>query len=65
MEDQKEIDPILMNVEETAKYLHLGKTKTREVMKKHNKVFVLRIGNRLYAHKTLLDRWLQAQVGRI
>lgn len=58
MEKQK----ILLNVEETAAYLNIGITKTRELMKENQKVFVVRIGNRSYAHKDLLDKWLLAQV---
>lgn len=58
MEDKK----ILLNVEETAAYLNIGKTKTRELMKENQKVFVVKIGNRSYAHRELLDKWLLAQV---
>ena len=50
------------NVEETAAYLNLGMTKTRELMRENEKIFVVRIGNRNYAHKLLLDKWLLAQV---
>lgn len=52
----------LLNVAETAAYLNLGLTKTREIMAQNKNVFVVRIGNRNYAHKTLLDKWLLAQV---
>ena len=58
MENEK----ILLNVEETAEYLNLGKTKTRQLMKENEKIFVVRIGNRNYAHKMLLDKWLLAQI---
>jgi Excisionase from transposon Tn916. len=57
-----QIESILLNVEETASYLHIGKTKTRELFKKYDRVFVIHIGNRSYAHKVLLDKWLLAQV---
>jgi hypothetical protein len=53
---------ILLNVAETAEYLNLGLTKTRELMKKYDKQFVIKIGNRKYAHKQLLDKWLLAQI---
>lgn len=43
-------------------YLNLGMTKTRELMRENEKIFVVRIGNRNYAHKLLLDKWLLAQV---
>lgn len=58
MEDSK----ILLNVEETAAYLNIGKTKMREIMKGNEKVFIVRIGNRNYAHKALLDKWLLVQI---
>lgn len=57
-----EQEKVLLNVEETAAYLNLGMTKTRELMKENEKIFVVRIGNRNYAHKPLLDKWLLAQV---
>ena len=37
MEDSK----ILLNVEETAAYLNIGKTKTREIMKDNEKIRVI------------------------
>lgn len=56
-----EQEKVLLNVEETAAYLNLGMTKTRELMKENEKIFVVKIGNRNYAHKLLLDKWLFAQ----
>ena len=53
---------VLLNIEETALYLNIGKTKTRELMRENQNVFVVKIGNRSYAHKELLDKWLLAQV---
>lgn len=55
-------DKALLNLAETAEYLNPGKTKTRELFKRYDKVFVVRIGNRSYAHRALLDKWLLAQV---
>ena len=55
-------EQMLLNVKETANYLNIGLTKTREVMKENSKVFVVKIGNRSYSHKLLLDKWLLAQV---
>ncbi len=57
-------EKILLSVEETADHLNLGKTKTRQLMKACDKVFVVHIGNRSYAHKGFLDRWLKGQVGK-
>lgn len=37
------VNKALMNVEETAKYLNIGKTKARELMKVNKNVFVVKI----------------------
>lgn len=62
MEQNNMPEKVLYNIEETASYLNLGKTKTRELFKKYEHIFVVKIGNRSYAHKLLLDKWLLAQV---
>lgn len=53
---------VLMTVSDTAKYLNLGQTKTRELMKDHRNKFVVQVGRTKYVHKDLLDKWLLAQV---
>lgn len=52
------MDKILLNLDEFCKYLGIGKTKGREILRNPNNKFSLRIGNRLYAHKTKLDSYL-------
>lgn len=59
MEEEK----ILLNINEVCRYLGLGKTKVRELMTKENNPYTIRIGNRLYANKSLLDKWLIQQSG--
>jgi len=46
----------------TAKYLGIGDTKARELLRNPYNGFTVRIGNRLYAHKAKLDMWLKNQV---
>lgn len=48
----------LLNLEETAQYLNIGKTKARQILKSKNSTFTVRIGNRLYANKKRLDGFL-------
>lgn len=48
----------LLNLEETARYLNISNTKAREILKRKNSTFTVRIGNRLYANKKLLDDFL-------
>ena len=51
----------LLTLKETCKYLHLGETKCRELLKDPNSDFSLRIGGRWYAHRAKLDNWLSQQ----
>lgn len=52
------VDKALLNVKELRAYLGLGDTKTRELLNRPDSTFTVRIGNRLYANKKLLDSWL-------
>ncbi len=52
------VDKALLNVKELRAYLGLGDTKTRELLNSPDSTFTVRIGNRLYANKKLLDSWL-------
>lgn len=54
-------EPALLNLEQTCKYLCIGKTSCRRLFKEHEHKFVVRLGNRLYANKTLLDKWIAEQ----
>ena len=50
-------DKALLTVKEFCSYLGIGQTKARELLAENADVFVVRIGNRLYAHKDKLDEW--------
>lgn len=52
------MEKILLNLKEFCEYLGIGETKGRELLRNPNNKFALRIGNRLYAHKTKLDSCL-------
>ena len=53
---------VLLNVKEFCEYLGIGETKARELLTDKRNKFALRIGNRLYAHKTRLDEWLLSKI---
>lgn len=57
-------DKALLNVKEVREYLGLGDTKTRELLNMPDSPFTVRIGNRLYANKKLLDIWLDKISGK-
>ena len=52
-----------MNRKEFCEYLGIGETKARELMTKTQNPYTVRIGNRLYANKILLDKWLYSISG--
>lgn len=63
MEDKILIDKALLNLDEFCNYLGIGKTKAREIMTKTNNPYTVRLGNRLYANRILLDKWLNSISG--
>ena len=57
------MEKALLNVKEVREYLGLGDTKVRELLNQPSFTFTVRIGNRLYANKKLLDAWLVRMSG--
>jgi hypothetical protein len=55
------VDKALLNVEEFCSYLGVGQSKGRELLNTPRNGFTVRIGNRLYANKKQLDKWLDMQ----
>lgn len=53
------MDKILLNINELCSYTGWGKTKAREILKRPNSPFTVRMGNRLYANKKLFDEYLE------
>jgi hypothetical protein len=58
-----QVDKALLNIDEYCAYLGIGKTKARELLKDPRCTYVIRIGNRLYANKRKLDKWLDINSG--
>ena len=52
------MDKKLLTIKEICEYLGIGETKARELVRGHNG-FGVRIGNRWYADKKQLDRWIE------
>lgn len=50
----------LLNIKELCEYLGIGQTKARELLRGHNG-FSVKIGNRWYANKNKLDRWIERE----
>ena len=47
----------LLNIKELSTYLGIGQTKARELVRGHNG-FGLKIGNRWYADRSKVDKWI-------
>lgn len=52
------MEKALLNLKEFCEYLGIGETKARELLKSRECNFAVKIGNRWYANKKLLDIWL-------
>ena len=55
-------DKGLLSVKEMCAYLSIGQAKCRELLADPANGFTVRIGNRLYAHRKMLDKWLENQI---
>ena len=55
---ERKIEKQLLNIKEICLYLGIGQTKARELVRGNNG-FGVQIGNRWYANKKELDRWLE------
>lgn len=53
----------LLTLKEFSEYLNIGTTKARQLLVKTDNTYMVRIGNRLYANKALLDIWLRSISG--
>ena len=60
---ENDAEKALLNLNEFYQYLGIGQTKAREILTKTNNPYAVRIGNRLYANKFLLDKWLNSVSG--
>ena len=45
-------------MKELCEYTGWGETKVREILKRENSTFTIRLGNRLYADKRLFDEYI-------
>ena len=54
----------LITLKEMCEYLAIGETEARSLLKSERCPFGVRLGNRLYANKTLLDDWIDSISGK-
>ena len=49
----------LLSINDLCEYTGWGKTKIREILKRPDSKFTVRMGNRLYADKKLFDEYIE------
>lgn len=52
------MDKALLSLNEVCEYTGWGRTKTREILKRNDGSFTVRVGNRLYVNKKKFDEYL-------
>ena len=52
-------EKILLNVQEVCQYTGFGESKVRQILNRKDSTFTIRLGNKLYANKKLLEQWLE------
>ena len=52
-------EKILLNVQEVCQYTGIGETKVRQLLNKKDSTYTIRLGNKLYANKKLLEQYLE------
>ena len=52
------MEKALLSLKEVCEYTGWKETKVREILKREDSAFTIRLGNRLYANKKLFDEYL-------
>lgn len=52
-------EKILLNVKEVCQLTGFGESKVRQILKRKDSDYTIRLGNKLYANKKLLEKWLE------
>ena len=53
------MEKALLSLKEGCDYTGWGKTRAREILRRENNGFTVRMGNRLYVNKKLFDEYLE------
>lgn len=60
----EELGRKLITLKEMSSYLSICESEARALLKSEHCTYSVRLGNRLYANKTLLDAWIDSISGR-
>ncbi|MBQ7673717.1 MAG: helix-turn-helix domain-containing protein [Alphaproteobacteria bacterium] len=61
---KNEVEAKLLTVKEFCKYMGVGETTARQMLSAPNCPYRIRIGGRLMANKTVLDKWIESRTGK-
>lgn len=62
--DIEEIEPKLLSVKQFCKYMGIGQTTARKLLSAPDCTYCFRIGGKIFANKTILDKWIDSNTGR-
>ncbi|MGN0106094.1 MAG: helix-turn-helix domain-containing protein [Hominilimicola sp.] len=60
----EEIEPKLLSVKEFCKYMGIGQTTARKLLSDPGCPYSFRLGGKIFANKTILDKWIDSRTGR-
>lgn len=61
---KSELQPKLLTVKQFCQYMSVGETTARQMLSATNCPYRIRIGGKLMANKTELDKWISSRTGQ-
>ncbi len=59
----KEIEPKLLSISQFCKYMSIGQTTARKLLAEPNCPYRFRVGGKIFANKSILDKWIDSNTG--
>lgn len=60
----EELEPKLLSIKQFCRYMDIGQTTARKLLSAPNCPYRLRIGGKIFANKTVLDKWIDSCTGK-
>lgn len=60
----EDIEPKLLSIKQMCKYMDIGQTTARKLLSEPNCPYRFRIGGKIFANKTVLDKWIDSRTGK-
>lgn len=63
-ETTNQVETKLLSVKQFCTYMNIGETTARKLLSAPDCPYRFRIGGKIFANKTILDRWIDSGTGR-